>query len=84
MCLGVPAQIIEIIDPEQALALGQSGRIRRQFSLALLHCQGTSIDGLIGKWVMVHVGFAMAIIDETQARADLALLAKLQQERDDA
>ncbi|MDF2180186.1 HypC/HybG/HupF family hydrogenase formation chaperone [Aliiglaciecola sp. CAU 1673] len=84
MCLGVPAQIVEIVDPEQALAIGQSGGIQRQFSLALIQSQGLDLKSLIGTWVIVHVGFAMAVIDEAQALDDLALLASMQEEADDA
>ena len=39
--------------------------------------------GLLGKWVLVHVGFAMSVIDEDEAKKTLeALLAMSQLEHE--
>lgn len=69
MCLGIPGQVVELVDAQNHLAKVDVNGIKRTISVALL-----AEDNLvIGDWVLVHVGFAMAKID--QAEADLTLEA---------
>jgi hydrogenase expression/formation protein HypC len=43
-----------------------------------LSCVATeNLYDLVGKWVLVHVGFAMSVIDEEEARATLDALEGL-------
>ena len=66
MCLGIPGQVVEIVDAEQSLAKVDVNGVRRNISVRLL-----ADDNLqIGDWVLVHVGFAMAKIDEREAETD--------------
>jgi hydrogenase expression/formation protein HypC len=67
MCLGIPGQVVEMIDPDAYLAKVDVNGIERAISVRLL--AGSRID--IGDWVLVHVGFAMAKIDEREATATL-------------
>ena len=81
MCLGIPGQIVEVVDPTGALAKVDISGVRREVSVALL-------DGAVepGDWVLIHVGFALARIDEDDARDTLELLARgaeLQRELDE-
>jgi hydrogenase expression/formation protein HypC len=71
MCLGIPAQIVELVDPEARIAKAEISAVRRDISIAL--CP----EARVGDWVLVHVGFALARIDEEQARETLALLEQL-------
>lgn len=73
MCLGVPGQITEITDPEGYLAKVDVNGVRRTISVRLLE------DDLPapGDWVLVHVGFAMAKVDEAEALLTLEALAQL-------
>jgi hydrogenase expression/formation protein HypC len=71
MCLGIPAQVVELLDEEQLLAKVDVSGVRRAVSLALVPEAG------VGDWVLLHVGFALAVIDEAQARGTLALLEQL-------
>jgi hydrogenase expression/formation protein HypC len=71
MCLGIPAQIAEFVDPEAGIAKADVGGVRRDVSVALCPEAG------VGDWVLVHVGFALSRIDEEQARETLALLEQL-------
>ena len=32
---------------------------------------------LVGRWALIHVGFAMSLIDEAEAQATLAVLAAI-------
>jgi hydrogenase expression/formation protein HypC len=71
MCLAIPAQIIEVVDPEAGLAKAEISGVRRAVSTAL--CP----DAGVGDWVLIHVGFALDRIDEDQARETLALLEQM-------
>jgi hydrogenase expression/formation protein HypC len=63
MCLGIPGQVVEMVDPENHLAKVDVNGIKRTISVRLL-----AADGLVpGDWVLVHVGFAMAKIDQHEA-----------------
>ncbi len=84
MCLGIPGQVIELTDPEAGLAKVDIAGVRREISIALVHEPAAPVE--LGDWVLVHVGFALARIDEEEARATLELLAQaaeLQHELDE-
>lgn len=75
MCLGIPGQIVEIVDAEQSLARVDVSGVQRTISVKLV-----AEDGLEpGDWVLVHVGFAMAKIDEAEAMLTLDAVQKLGQ-----
>src|SRR3954469_8851305 len=68
MCLALPGQIVEIVDEELHLAKVEVAGVRRTVSVGLF-------DGVgVGDWVLVHVGFAISVIDEAEAEATLRLL----------
>jgi hydrogenase expression/formation protein HypC len=71
MCLGIPAQIVEFLDPDAQLAKAEISGVRRTVSVAL--CP----EARLGDWVLVHVGFALSRIDERQAAETLALLEQM-------
>ena len=84
MCLGIPGQIVAVADREGGLATVDVSGVRRSVSIALVDEAAAPIEE--GDWVLVHVGFALARIDETQARETLDLLqrgAELQRELDE-
>jgi hydrogenase expression/formation protein HypC len=72
MCLGIPGQIVEIVDSEHQLAKADVSGVRRNVNVALL---GEGVE--IGDWVLIHVGFALSKIDEEEARATLEFLRHL-------
>jgi hydrogenase expression/formation protein HypC len=73
MCLGIPGQIIELVDAEQDLAKVDVSGVRRTISVKLV-----SGEGLVpGDWVLVHVGFALAKVDEAEAEATLTAMRRL-------
>ena len=67
MCLGIPGQVVSRLD--DGLARVDISGVRRVVSIAFTPEAGP------GDWVLVHVGFALARIDEEEARATLDLLA---------
>ena len=73
MCLGIPGQVVEITDPEEHLAKVAVNGVQRVISGRLLAEQGL----VVGDWVLVHVGFAMAKIDELEAQLTLDQVQKM-------
>jgi hydrogenase expression/formation protein HypC len=73
MCLGIPGLVVQITDPEQHLAKVAVNGVTRVISVRLLAGQGLHE----GDWVLVHVGFAMARIDETEAQLTLDQVKKM-------
>jgi hydrogenase expression/formation protein HypC len=67
MCLGIPGQVVEIVDPEAYLAKVDVSGVQRTISVRLLADDGLQPND----WVLVHVGFAMAKIDEKEAELTL-------------
>ncbi|GAB3197617.1 HypC/HybG/HupF family hydrogenase formation chaperone [Nocardioides hungaricus] len=78
MCLGIPGQVVETVDAENYLAKVDVSGVRRTISVRLLADTGLKD----GDWVLVHVGFAMARIDEEEAAITLAQLQKMGSEYD--
>lgn len=76
MCLGIPGQIVEISDVAQLRAKVDIEGVRREVSIALIGLDGPE-PARVGDWVLVHVGFAMAKIDEEEARETLGALKAL-------
>lgn len=90
MCLAIPGQVVEIVDPENRLARVEIAGVRRVVNVGLLDCPddgagaGTGAPEAAepagarpGDWVLIHVGFALSKIDEAEARATLRLLQGL-------
>lgn len=79
MCLGIPAQIVEIVDRAAHRAVAEVEGVRREVNVGLV-----LDDGLReGDWVLIHVGFAMGIIDADEAQRTLDLLKELEDGFDD-
>ena len=72
MCLGIPGRIVEITDAANYLAKVDVNGVQRTISVRLLDDDIPQLDD----WVLVHVGFAMAKIDETEALLTLAAVKK--------
>ena len=77
MCLGIPGQVVEIVDAAKKLAKVEVSGVRRQVSLACIISDEHPIESCIGDWVLVHVGFAMSRINEEEAKKTLELLMEL-------
>lgn len=70
MCLGIPGQIVEIVDEALQIAKVDVSGVKRGVSIALVASEGVAP----GDWVLIHVGFAMSKIDEREARETLKIL----------
>ena len=73
MCLAIPGQILSIDDEDELTREGRVafGPIRKRVNLAFVPEAG------IGDYVLVHAGFAIAMIDAAAAEETLVLLAAL-------
>jgi hydrogenase expression/formation protein HypC len=74
MCLAVPGKIVTIVvEPHFGLRSGKVdfGGIRKQV------CLDYTPDARIGDYVLVHVGFALSIVDEEEAQHVFAALHQL-------
>ncbi|APG19910.1 hydrogenase 2 accessory protein HypG [Kosakonia radicincitans DSM 16656] len=76
MCIGVPGQVVAVGEDFHQLAQVDVCGVRRDVNIALV-CE-ESPQQLLGQWVLVHVGFAMSIIDEQEALATLAALRQME------
>lgn len=77
MCLGIPGKIIRITDASQHLGLVDVSGIQRAVNLRCVSEPNSDLESLVGRWVLVHVGFAMSVIDEKEAAATLEVLSDL-------
>lgn len=77
MCLGIPGQIVEIIDANHQLALVDVGGVKRKVNIACIVDDDHPVESCIGDWVLIHVGFAMNRIDEKEADETLKLLQEI-------
>jgi hydrogenase expression/formation protein HypC len=73
MCLGIPGQVVELLDEHEHLARVDVSGVGRTINIGLLEDD----DVKCGDWVLIHVGFAMSKIDEEEARLALASLKML-------
>jgi hydrogenase expression/formation protein HypC len=72
MCLGIPGKITEVYERDgQRMSKVDFGGAVREVCLDLTPEAG------VGGWVIVHVGFAISVLDEEEAQETLALLHEI-------
>jgi hydrogenase expression/formation protein HypC len=72
MCLGVPGRVVEIFE-EDGIRMGtvDFGGITRRA------CLEYAPEVEVGSYVVIHVGFAISVVDEEEAARSYALLAEM-------
>jgi hydrogenase expression/formation protein HypC len=70
MCLGIPAQLVEGDAGHRDLAIAEVGGVPRVINLGLLDERPGP-----GDWVLVHMGFAMSVMTEAEAKDAVAALS---------
>ena len=70
MCLGIAGQIIEFPPEPRDVARVNVFGVERVINIGLLANEGLNP----GDWVLIHVGFAIAKMDEAEAKASMAFL----------
>lgn len=69
MCLGIPGQIIDVGEQDGLrTATVDFGGVRREVCLAC------TPEADVGTYVIVHVGFAISVVDEAEALRTFAVL----------
>jgi hydrogenase expression/formation protein HypC len=63
MCLGIPGQVVAFLEETDQLAKVEVTGVKRNINIGLVKDEGLKL----GDWVLIHVGFAMSIIDEEEA-----------------
>ena len=72
MCLAVPGRIVSITgDATLRSGVVNFGGIQKQISLAFVP------EASVGDYVMVHVGFAISVVDEAEAMTVLGYLKEM-------
>ncbi len=74
MCLSIPGKLIEIIaelDPTFRIGKVDFDGIKKEVNLAMVP------DAKINDYVLVHVGAAISIIDEKQAKETFSLIKQM-------
>ena len=74
MCLGIPGRVVETyLEHDVRMGRVDFGGVRR--SVCLDHVP----DAQPGHYVIVHVGFALSVIDEAEAERVFAFLKEMDQ-----
>ena len=74
MCLAVPGKVVDIMDAGDIAfrrAKVDFGGIRKEVNLAY------TPEAEVGKYVLVHVGFAISVIDEDEAQRVFKVLEEM-------
>jgi hydrogenase expression/formation protein HypC len=69
VCLAIPAKVIELLADD--LAVVDIGGVQKRISLALLD------EVRRGEYVILHVGYAIARLDQAEAAKTLALFSEM-------
>lgn len=74
MCLAVPGKILSITGEDPLLRTGKVSfaGVIKEVSLAYVP------EAEVGQYVIVHVGFAISIVDESEAQKTLDYLEQMQ------
>ena len=70
MCLGIPGEVISMHPDHPDLAIVDVSGVQRAINIGLLDEPPQP-----GEWVLIHVGFALSLIDEAEAQSALEFLA---------
>lgn len=78
MCLGVPGQIVQCYDKDGLpMAKVDFGGVAKEVCLSL------TPEAAEGQHVLVHVGFALSVVDDDEAREIFESLAQLEEAADE-
>jgi hydrogenase expression/formation protein HypC len=73
MCLAIPGQIVEVVPGPSPSAVVDVVGVRRRIDVGLLRDD----PPVPGDWVLIHVGFAMSKISDSDAKEQMETLRML-------
>ncbi len=73
MCLGIPGKVIAITNEDELYRTGTIDfhGVRKEISLAYVP------EAQVGEYVIVHAGFAISVVDETEAQEVFTYLKEM-------
>jgi hydrogenase expression/formation protein HypC len=71
MCLSIPSQVVSI-DREKMTAVVDTLGVKREVGIDFI-----ADEVKVGDYVLIHIGYAMNIIDEEYARESIALYQEI-------
>lgn len=78
MCLGIPGQIVHVLDDfGDQLALVDVEGAQRRVNIGML-----DVPPAAGDWIVIHMGFAMEVVAEAEAKEALAGLEMMGRPRE--
>ena len=77
MCLAMPGKIVSILEEDEQAGWRSAkvdfGGVRKEVSLAF------TPEAAIGDYVLVHVGFALSVVDEAEAQKIFETLREMEE-----
>jgi hydrogenase expression/formation protein HypC len=73
VCLAIPGQVVELIPEQPALVKVDVGGVRRNVNIGLFEPGEIGL----GDWILIHVGFALSKVSESEARDQLRMLTAM-------
>jgi hydrogenase expression/formation protein HypC len=75
MCLAIPGKIVSMNEAEPLLRTGkvEFGGVLKEVSLAYVP------EAKVGDYVIVHVGFALSVVDEAEANSVFDYLRQMEE-----
>ncbi len=73
MCVGIPAQVVELQPAGPHTAVVDVDGAQREVNTVMVDDEPLSV----GDWVLLHVGFAMARVDASEAAETLEFIRQL-------
>jgi hydrogenase expression/formation protein HypC len=74
MCLAIPARLVEYVDEDRMYGKVELGGVQRRINTSLLVGEDATEPG---EYVLVHVGFALSRVSETEAAETLRILEEM-------
>ena len=75
MCLAIPGKIIDIDSKKEHATVDYGDGTKRKVNISL-------VDVKVGKYVLVHAGFAIEVLDEKEAEKTLDLFREMLSQED--
>lgn len=72
MCLAIPGRVTEFVDDALRLATVDVAGVQRTINVSLVDTDERPAQ--VGDWVLIHVGFALSLVDEEEANETLTRL----------
>lgn len=75
MCLAIPGKIIKLDSDKQHATVDYGDGTKRKVNVSL-------VDVKVGKYVLVHAGFAIEVLNEKEAKETLDLFREMLSQED--